>query len=408
MAKLKSALDVTRISKPGFHRDAGEDRVRGLYLRVADLKDGSGVTKGWALRFVSPVTGKPRWMGLGGLRDVGLADARVKARQGRILITDGLDPIEAKNERIAAAKLEAAKRMTFGQCAKQYIETHKGSWKNSKHGDQWKSTFIGEKAATAAINDIDVAKVDTAIVLKVLNPIWLKTPETARRIRGRIESVLDWAKAGKFRTGENPARWRDNLKHLLAGHNGERGHHAALDYNQLPTFMAELRQRDSISARALEFTILCATRTNETINATWDEFNPRAKTWTIPASRMKAGKEHSVPLSNRAVEILDDLPSEGEFIFPGGRAGNPLSNMAMLELVRDMRPGITVHGFRSTFADWAGDCTNFDERTREFALAHGISDKTMAAYRRKSAIDKRRQLMADWARYCAGKRKARA
>jgi integrase len=319
MAKM-SAFKVERITKLGFHRDGGDGAARGLYLQVAKMKAG-GLTKSWVYRFVSPLTGKPRWMGLGPADAIRLATARELARTARETVKLGGDPIKARRQQRMAAKLEAAKRITFGKCAEDYIATHKASWENKKHIWQWQSTFEGKNAATAAINDLPVAAIDTALVLNVLRPIWKKKPETASRIRGRIERVLAWATVSGYRQGENPARWRGHLAEMLPAktkiHRVQ--HLKALPYSELPAFMAKLRERDSVSARALEFTILSATRTNESIGARWSEIDLKDKTWTIPGERMKSKRPHRVPLSDRALAILRDLPPWANLFSPVGR-----------------------------------------------------------------------------------------
>jgi integrase len=256
-------------------------------------------------------------------------------------------------------------------------------------------------AATAAVNDLPVSTIDTGLVLKVLEPLWAKTPESARRIRGRIEAVLDWAKVRGYREGENPARWRGHLDKTLAKRPKVRAHHDAVPYGEMPAFAAEVTAKEGASARALEFTILTAARTGEVIGAKWSEFDLSSRLWTIPAARMKAGRDHRVPLSDRVIEIIAQQPKNGEFIFAGRKRDKPLSNMAMLELLRDMRgQGATVHGFRSTFRDWAAEQTSYPNELCEIALAHAVSDKTEAAYRRGDMMEKRRRLMADWAAYC--------
>jgi len=376
-------------------------------LQVAKMKAG-GLTKSWVYRFVSPVTGKPRWMGLGPADAIGLAKARELARTARETQKLGGDPIEARREQRTTAKLEAAKRITFGKCAEDYIATHRASWKNHKHIWQWQSTFEGKNAATASINDLPVAAIDTAFVLNVLRPIWKKKPETASRIRGRIERVLAWATVSEYRRGENPARWRGHLAEMLPAktkiHRVQ--HLKALPYSEIPAFMQKLRERDSVSARALEFTILSATRTNESIGARWSEIDLKEKTWTIPGERMKSKRPHRVPLSDRALTILRGLPRQGEFVFPGAKPNKPLSDMAMLEMVRGtIGNGYTTHGFRSSFRDWCKEQTNYPREIAELALAHVVADKSEAAYSRGDALDKRRQLMAAWARYCAEKPK---
>jgi integrase len=301
--------------------------------------------------------------------------------------------------------LDAAKSTTFKQAAEQYIRAHKEGWRNTKHTAQWDSTLA--TYVYAEFGSLSVQGIDTALVLKVLEPIWTTKPETAGRVRGRIERILDWAKVRGFRQGDNPARWRGHLDHLLPARAKVRRvkHHAALPYGKLPDFLTSLREQEGIAARALEFTILTAARTGETIGATLDEINLVQRVWTISAGRMKAGREHRVPLSGRALTIIEAMTKArteaDQFLFPGGRTGKPLSNMAMTETLRRMnRSDITVHGFRSTFRDWAAERTNHPSEVVEMALAHAIGNKVEEAYRRGDLFDKRRRLMADWSRYC--------
>jgi integrase len=391
-----SAASVRNERKPGLYADG-----HGLYLQVSSFE-----TKAWVFRYT--VEGVARKMGLGPIHTVSLAEARKRAADARLKVLDGVDPIENKRAKRAHAKLEAAKAMTFKQCVDKYIEANRAGWKNEKHAAQWASTFHETKrgsltfpAATAEINDLPVSAIDTGLVLKVLEPVWARTPESARRIRGRIESVLDWAKVRGYRDGENPARWRGHLDKTLAKRPKVREHHDALRYAELPAFMDELRNKEGESARALELTILCASRTGEVIGARWSEIDMASRLWTVPAARMKSGREHRVPLSERAMEILGAQRHNGEFVFAGRKAGSLLSNMSMLELMRDMRgKGATVHGFRSTFRDWAAEQTSYPNELCEIALAHVVSDKTEAAYRRGDMMDKRRRLMADWAVFC--------
>jgi integrase len=394
-------VDVKRLHKPGRYGDGG-----GLYLRIAqsELKDGAAISKNWVFRFER--FGRERFMGLGSARTLSLAEARVAAHECRKTLLDGIDPIEARHSKRQQAKLEAARSITFRECAERYIAAHRVGWKNPAHAAQWPSTLAAYVYPT--IGALPVDEIDTALVAKCIEPIWTEKPDTAGRVRGRIEQVLDWAKARGYRDGENPARWRGHMENLLP-HRSKlkrtRKHHAALPYADAPAFMAELRAQNDVSSRALEYTILTASRTSETIGAKWSEISFEEKLWTVPAARIKGGRVHYVPLSDRAIEILQNLPRvEGcDFIFPGGRNNNaPLSNMAMLEKMRGLRPGLTVHGTaRSTFRDWSGDCTNYDRETIETALAHAVEDETEAAYRRSSAVSKRRRLMAEWARYCA-------
>lgn len=388
-----TALKVGRDLPPGMYADGA-----GLYLQVT----GEGA-KSWIYRF--SLHGKPREMGLGSLKTLGLADARAEAKRCRRLRQQGIDPIAARKAERAQAALDDAKAITFKEAAERYIATHRAGWKGAKHAGLWENTL--KTYAYPVIGKISVQAVDTDLVLKVLEPIWTKKPETASRVRGRIEVILDWAKSRGLRQGENPARWRGHLQFQLPARSKVRRveHHAALPYADLPGFMAELRKQEGIGARALEFTILTAARTGETIGATRDEANGSEKLWTVPATRMKGDKEHRVPLSSRALAILKAVtaPENGEhaFIFPGGKSGKPLSNMAMAAVLKRMGcQDVTVHGFRSTFRDWAAERTNYPNEVVEMALAHAVSNKVEAAYRRGDLFEKRRRLMADWATYC--------
>ena len=386
-----TALKVARAVAPGLYSDGG-----GLYLQISDAG-----TKSWTFRFKQG--GRARDMGLGALSSVGLADARLKAADCRRLRQEGIDPIEDRKAARARAALDAAKATTFKDAAASYIALHRAGWRNDKHASQWKNTL--ETYVEPKIGSVAVRAIDTALVLKVLEPIWTTKPETANRVRGRIEAILDWAKVRGLREAENPARWRGHLDRSLPPRTKVRRvkHHAALPYVDLPEFIAALRAQAGTASRALEFTILTAARTAETIRAVWDEVNTAEKVWVIPADRMKAGREHRVPLSTRALTILRDeeeVRTSG-YVFPGGKAGKPLSNMAMTEVLRRMgRDDITVHGFRSTFRDWAAERTNFPSEVVEMALAHVIGDKVEAAYRRGDLFEKRRRLMAEWETFC--------
>jgi integrase len=346
--------------------------------------------------------GKQREMGLGSASRAGtsLARARDLAAEARIALAAGLDPLEVRK----AARHAERILPTFGECADAFIETHRSSWRNDKHIAQWTMTL---STYCAPIRAMPIDKIETEAVLKVLQPIWERLPETAKRLRGRIEKVLDAATVRCFRTGENPARWRGHLQNLLAKPKGlTRGHHAALPYEQLPEFMAQLRARYSLAARALEFAILTACRSGEVRSARWGEIDLAKATWVIPAGRMKAGKEHRVPLSDRAVALLAVLQETrtSDFIFPGNGLNRPLSGMAMAMLLRRIKvDSITVHGFRSTFRDWASETTAFPHEVCEQALAHSIGNKTEAAYRRGDLFEKRRKLMETWAIYCEPK-----
>jgi integrase len=361
-----------------------------LYLQCTFGADGN-VRRSWLFRYERD--GRRREMGLGPLHTIGLADAREKARSLRQQILDDVDPLTAKRARRAEQRLEAAKAMTFGQCVEAYLAAHEISWKNDKHRQQWRMTLT---KYCSSISDLPVKDIDTDLVLRVLTPLWATRTETATRLRGRIERVLSWAKGRGLReSGENPARWSGHLDEMLAAPSKvvKVRHHPALPYRDIPAFMAELRTRDSLSSSALELTILCATRTSETIGAVWSEVDLEARTWTVPAERMKAGKEHKIPLSDRALKILAALPRKGDRVFS-------LSNMAMLELLRGMRPGTTVHGFRSSFRTWCSEEGNFPREVCEQALAHTISDAVERAYQRGSLLRKRAALMQAWAAYC--------
>jgi integrase len=388
-----TALKVDKAKRPGMYADGG-----GLYLRVTQ----SG-TKNWVFRFM--LNGQPRWMGVGPLHTIGLAEARNRAAGFRLQRHDGVDPIERRRAERLEARLDAAKAMTFKECAARYIASYRAGWRNPKHAAQWQATLA--TYAGPVIGGLSVQAVDTALVLKVLEPIWTAKPETAGRVRGRMESILDWAKVRGYRAGENPARWRGHLGKLLPARSKVRRveHHAALPYAELPGFLVSLREQEGIAARALEFTILAAARTGEVIGARWTEMELLSKTWTVPPGRMKAGKEHRVPLSGRALAILEEMQpyrqAEDAFLFPGGKDGRPLSNMAFLMLLRRIGRGdVTAHGFRSSFRDWAAERTNFPAEVVEMALAHAVNDKTVAAYARSNLFDRRRRLMAAWATFC--------
>jgi integrase len=360
-----------------------------LYLQVT--RGNSGVRRSWTFRY--EFDGRRYEMGLGGLHTLSLTEARDKARILRQQLLDDINPLEARRQARAARRVAAATAVTFQQCAEQYIAAHRAGWRNVKHAEQWPSTLAA--FVYPVIGALPVQAVDTGLVLKCIEPIWTVKPETASRVRGRIEAVLGWATARGYRTGDNPAAWRSHMENLLPARAKVQAikHHPALPYVELPVFMAELRVTDSLTARALEFTILTAARAGEVLGAQWGEFDLTNRTWTVPAPRTKRFREHRIPLGDRAVEILDGLPRDGQRVFTASRTG-------MLELLQTMRP-VTVHGFRSTFRDWAGDRTAFARDVVETALAHATGDKTEAAYRRLDALEKRRQLMAAWATFCS-------
>jgi len=393
-----TALEVKRATRPGLYGDG-----RGLYLRI-----GTGDAKSWVLRYMT--AGRTHEMGLGSAADFTLAEARERARQFRKLAKDGTDPIEKRRQERASRAAASAKTMTFRAAAEAYIKAQAAGWKNAKHTAQWPSTLA--TYVYPIFGSLPVAEVDTGLVTNALEAIWTAKPETASRVRGRIESVLDWATARGYRQGENPARWKGHLDNLLPRpskakaaarrENGRQEHHAALPYAELPDFLVALRQQEGIAARALEFAILTAARTGEVIGARWDEIDMAERLWTVPADRMKAGKEHRVPLSGVALAIVHQMAAirSGDHIFPGAKAGRPLSQMALLMTLRRMGRGdLTVHGFRSSFSDWCAERTAFPAEVREMALAHTVSDKVEAAYRRGDLFRKRRQLAEAWAKY---------
>lgn len=389
-----SAPQVSKSKKPGLYADGG-----GLYLQIS--KSGA---RSWLFRYM--LAGRSREMGLGPLRIVSLAEAREKAAHCRKLLQGKIDPIEARDSKRGHEALEAAKAVTFAECAQAYIDSHRAGWKNAKHAAQWETTL--KTYVYPVFEKMPVQGIDTTLVLKVLEPIWTTKAETASRVRGRIESVLDWARVRGYRTGDNPARWRGHLAELLPPRSKVQTvqHHPALPYAEMAEFIAELRKPRGVAALALEFLILTAARTGEVIGAKPGEFDHKEKIWTVPAERMKAKREHRVPLSPRAFKILEEVltGNGGSYVFPGARSKSPLSSMAMLALLERMgRPELTVHGFRSSFSDWAAERTNFPSEVREMALAHRIPDKAEAAYRRGDLFEKRRRLMTEWQRYCERK-----
>jgi integrase len=347
--------------------------------------------------------GKAREMGLGALHTVTLQEARDKGLMCRKHLVAGVDPIEQRNADRAQAQLDAARALTFGECAAAYIEANKAGWKNTKHAAQWKNTL--DTYAAPVIGALPVQAIDTGLVLRVIEPIWREKPETANRVRGRIEAVLDWAKVRGFRAGDNPARCHGHLEKSLPKRSKVKRveHHAALPYSDIGAFVGRLREQQGVAARALEFVICTAARTGEVTGAKWPEFDLKAKVWTVPAERMKAHREHRVPLSDRGVEILEEVQRirNGDYVFPGARKDEPLSNAAMLAALqrRLAREDLTVHGFRSTFRTWAAERTNFPRELAEATLAHVLSDKTEAAYQRGDLFEKRRKLMAAWAAF---------
>jgi integrase len=394
MAKVVGKLTALSLSKPrgqGHYHDGN-----GLYFQVA-----RGGSQSWVYRYM--LNKRPRMMGLGSYPELSLGDARKRAAECRRLRNDGIDPIETQKAVRTAAKVEAAKGITFENCSKAYIESHKNGWRNAKHAEQWTTTL--STYAYPVFGDLPVDSVDTKLVMKVLEPIWAIKTETAARLRGRIENILDWAKTREYREGENPARWRGHLQNLLPQRRKVRKvrHHPALPYDKMPSFMKALRKQKGTVALAFEFLILTAARTSEAIGARWDEIDLAKAVWTVPSTRIKAGREHRVPLSGPAIALLRKLAKvrHGEFVFAGAKKGKPLSNMALLALLKRMeRTKITAHGFRSTFRDWAAELNEAPGDVAEMALAHVVGDKVEAAYRRGDLVEKRKKLMQEWATYC--------
>jgi integrase len=371
-----SSRTVSALAAPGRHSDGG-----GLYLNITP----SGA-RSWV--FMWKVSGKRREMGLGSLQNVPLAKARQRAADARQKLADGLDPLATRDR---------PKVMTFGEAADALIDSMSASWRNEKHRAQWKMTLT---VYCEPLRAKPVSEVSTDDVLKVLKPLWTTKAETASRLRGRIERVLDFARARGQRSGENPARWRGHLDAILPRRAKlTRGHHRALPFQAVPEFMAQLRQRQGVAPRALEFAVLTAARSGEVLGARWDEFDLETKVWTVPARRMKAGREHRVPLPSWAVEILKAMQKDGmsEYVFAGTKQGRPLSVMALEMVLRRMKVDATVHGFRSAFRDWVGERTSFPRELAEAALAHLVGDPVERAYRRGDALEKRRELMEVWA-----------
>lgn len=383
-------LAVSRITGPGLHFVGG---VAGLALQV--LPTGG---RTWVLRVT--IGSKRRDMGLGGYPDVTLAAAREAARRARVLIKAGVDPIDEARAAQSALRAKQASVMTFEQAAESYIAAHEAGWKNVKHRAQWSATL--KAYAYPHVGALSVRDIALPNVLAVLEPIWLTKTETATRLRGRIELILDWATARGYRDGLNPARWRGHLDKLLARPSkvARVEHHAALPIDEVGAFMKRLRHAQGTGARALEFAILTASRSGEVRGATWPEIDLAAAVWVIPASRMKAGKEHRVPLSRAAMALLSAMPRMAgtDLIFPASR-GLALSDMTLSAVLRRMNVAAVPHGFRSTFRDWAAERTSYPHEVCEMALAHAVGNKVEAAYRRGDLFDKRRRLLEDWAKF---------
>ncbi len=401
MAKLVNRLIPNSIKNsmaPGLYPDGD-----GLYLQVS--KAGS---KSWLFRFM--LRGKARHMGMGSFRDKTLKEARSEAGVYRGLLDKGIDPIEYRKTQREAQRQDEGKAKTFKECAEAYIELRKPDWKNSKHADQWTNTL--DTYTYPIIGNRPVADIDSNDVLKVLKPIWYKKSETATRVRQRIESVLNYARVRGYRNGENPALWRGHLDQVLPKRNKVKTvkHHPALPYQELPDLFADLMDRKTAAAKALAFTILTAVRSGECRKAVPTEFDLNAGVWIIPSKRMKAHREHRVPLTKTALQLVSEAlkdREEPDFVFPGIRKDTPLSENAMLTVLKKSmkRPDLTVHGFRSTFRDWAGECTNFPREVIEAALAHQIKNQTEKAYARGDLFEKRQKLMEAWANYCLSTKK---
>lgn len=390
-AKELSAIEVSRLDRNGLHFVGF---IPGLALQV------TGEARSWILR--ARVSGKVRDIGLGGYPGVSLRMAREAARGFREQIAQGVDPIQQRRAQQDALKASLAKRLTFNDALARFLADKEDGWRNAKHRQQWENTL--STYASPVMGELVVSEIQLAHVLEVLRPIWKAKAETASRLRGRIENVLDWAKVHGYREGENPARWKGNLDKVLPSQSKAKivKHHEALPYEGVGAFLKRLRERDGIAARALEFAILTVARSGEVRGATWAEIDIAKGEWTIPAGRMKASKEHCVPLSEAALAILRQLPVERghELIFKAPRGGM-LSDMTLGAVLKRMEVPVTVHGFRSTFRDWAGETTNFPREVIEHALAHQLRDKAEAAYARSTLMPKRKRLMEAWGTFCA-------
>jgi integrase len=390
-----TALGIKAITADGLYPDGN-----GLYLQATAGKSGT-IAKSWLFRFKRD--GRERRMGLGPLASVPLADARRARDRAQGLLRDGVDPIAAKAAKKAAGRAEAARAVTFDQYAAIYIDAHAAAWRGARHRQQW--TNVLRDYASPVFGKLPIAAVDTAHVLKALEPIWSSKPETANRVRRKVAKILDSARARGLRQDENPARWVGHLDQILPPHGLIRRvrHHPALPFVELPAFMARLSAQEGTAARALAFTILTASRTGEAIGARWHEVDLQTRVWSISAERMKSDRPHRIPLSDAAMGALGKPGNPDDFLFPGDR-GPSLSSMAMAMLLRRVGLDVTVHGFRSTFRDWAGDQTMTQREVIEAALAHAVGDAAEQAYRRGDALEKRRELMESWADYCRASR----
>ena len=394
MPFLNSARSVQSINITGYHR-CGD----GLYLQVANQS-----SKSWLYRYKSPVTKKQREMGLGSYKFVDLAQARQKALENKKMVIEGKDPIEERKAKQNRVQIEKSRDLTFKEIAEACIASKSHEWKNAKHAQQWKNTIT--TYAFPVLGNVQISQITTDLILKVLEPIWVSKAETASRVRQRLEMIWDYAKARSYVTGENPARLKGHLDKILSKTSKVKRvrHFPALPYKQIGAFVEKLRNEVGVSPLALEFKILTVSRTSEVTGAKWSEMDTKDAVWTIPAARMKAEKEHRVPLCSRAIEILDSIKSNRnpmDYVFPGMKHNTGLSNNAFLTLLKTMKiSNITPHGFRSTFRDWASEeAHQFPGETIELALAHTIKNKTEAAYRRGDQLERRRELMALWEEY---------
>jgi integrase len=399
-----------------MHADGG-----GLYLQVTNSKEAGQLNKSWLFRFA--LKGKERQKGLGSLNAIGLSEARDAAEHCRKLLKEGKDPIKVRDAERAAQQTAKARSVTFEWCATEYMKAHETGWRNAKHRQQWHNTL--STYAYPIIGKLPIDAIDTGLVMQILQPIWTEKNETASRVRGRIETILNWARVNGHRTAENPARWQGHLNHLLPArgkvHKVE--NHPALPWEQIPEFMAELRQQEGLAAKALEFVILTGSRSGEARGIPWEgEINAADKLWTVPAHRMKRDREHRAPLTSPAVAVIEYMRSvrQNDYVFPGDKADDPLSDMALTEVIRRMNQArqkaglplwvdpkqgsreVVPHGFRSSFRDWVDEATSFPDWLAEAALAHAKGDKVEAAYKRGEALAKRRKLMEAWADYCGG------
>ena len=392
-----SARAVQNQVEPGYYPDGA-----GLYLQVKAAAQSSGVSRSWLFRYNH--NQRPNWMGLGSVRDINLADARIRAASAaecRHLLALGKDPITERDGERARTLADKQRSMRFDQCAQAYIAAHRDGWRNAKHAEQWENTL--RLHASPVIGKLPVDEVELRHVLLILEPIWRERTETASRIRGRIESVIDWTTVRQFRRGDNPARWRGHLDQLLPMPSKVKKveHHTALPFANMHEFMEKLARHDGTGARALSFVILTAARSGEARGATRSEFDAEARIWTVHGTRMKAGRDHRVPLSDAAWKLLPNpLPQDPSALLFAAPRGGRLSDMTLTAVLRRMEIKAVPHGFRSTFRDWGAECTDFPREVAEMALAHAIGDKVEAAYRRGDLFDKRRQLMDQWAEHC--------